>query len=240
MRRYGEVSSMRGIQNNQLLNSAGRKIQQPQQIKDASRIREVILDQRRVDPKMDITKFNRVVNSIEQTQSSEREKLWLARTNQPYKNILPASEIKKEYKSSDELVVYRVKPEDKNKAIFQENANHMTQEISQHNKELADTYSVVRRSECEKEFEYNRVEKYNVKYDPTEFKDMKENIVDYYKKEQMEQEKDKKCVDDIIEKMISSGITDENPAQEKINVPEICPEEKTVSTNKYLQRQKKI
>lgn len=249
MRRYEEVSAMRGIQNNQLLNNANRKIQQPQQIRDPSRIREVILDQRKTDPKMDVTRFNRIVNNMDKTQSSDREKLWAARTNQPYKNIMPAKDIKKEYKSQEDLVVYHVKKEDKDEKVFEENAKHMKQAIAQHNKELKDTYSAMKQSEYEKEFEYNHVEKYNVKYDPTDFKDMKESIVDYYKKEQQEQEKDKKCVDDIIEKMMSSGISEDIQTQPdsqqevvspKESVKEDSPTEKTVSTNKYLQRQKKI
>jgi hypothetical protein len=245
MSRYREVSSMRGIQNNQLLNNVNRTVQQPRQIRDPSKIREVILDQRKIDSKIDISKFNRIVNNMDKTQLSERERMWATRTNQPYKNILPIKDIKKEYASQDELVVYRVKKEDKDGVVFEENARNMKQAIAKHNKELTDTYSAIKKEGYAKEFEYNHIAKYNVKYDPTDYKDMKDNIVEYYKKEQQESEKDKKCVDDIIENMMMNGInddgqTEQNEIHANTSVPETHIEEQIVPTNKYLQRQKKI
>lgn len=235
LKRYGEINAMRGIQVNPLLSNSSKVIQQPKQINDPRKIREVILDQRKVDSKIDVSKFNRIVANLDRTSNVDREKLWATRTNQPYKNILPVSEIKKEYKTKEELVVYRVKQEDKNEKKFAENAENMKKSIEQHNKELADKYASVKMGEHKKEFEYNHIEKYTVKYNPNDYNDMKNNLVDYYKKEQYEQEKDKKCVDDIIEGMMTSGINDD--IEPRI---ENKPDEKNVSTDKYLQRQKKV
>lgn len=252
MRKYQDVSAMRSIQNNRLLSNAGRNVQQPQQIRDPERIKEAILDQRRVDPKIDTAKFNRILNTLDKTFVSERERLCNLRTNQPYKQVLPDKYIKKNYETKEDLIVYKVQKEDKDEKVFEENAKHIKQAIAQHDKELTDKYTVLKKDDYKNEFEYNNNVKYNIKYDPTDFEDMKENIVDYYKKEQQEQEKNKKCVDDIIEKMISSDLNaheqseqSEQPEQQvqpqppqQSQQPE-QPQQPAIA-NKYLQRQKKI
>lgn len=261
LKRYQNVSAMKSIQGNQLLNVSNRKVQQSQQRCDPLRIREAILDQRKPDTKIDKTKFERIVNNLSNSIAPERARLWASRTNQPYKNIMPAKDIKKVYENKEELVVYRVRKEDKDEKEFKENVKKMKAAVIQHNNELKDTYAVSKKDDYKREFEYNNIEKYNVKYDPAEFKDMKENIVEYYKKEQLEAEKDKKCVDEIMMGMESMGLTDEiqtnatnddKPEQksEKESDPE--PEIQKESPNeekcevgkskmdKYKQRQKKV
>ena len=215
IRRYKDVSS----QNNLLSN---RKDQQPAKINDPTKIREAILEQRKIDNKMDINQFNKMVNVISTTKTQELDKLWAGRTNQPYKNITPAECIKPKYASADELVIYKVKPEDKSSKLFEEHANQIKQSINEHNKELKDTFSVIKEAEHKKQFEYNHKEKYNVKYDPAKYEEMKADVIDFYKQEQMEEERNKKDVDDLIEKMITTGIMD------------------MATSDKYANRQKKV
>ena len=210
LKRYGEISAMRGIRDNRLLNNIEKRTQQPQKINDPSKIREIILDQRKTDTKLDSAKFERIARNLDNAVNTDREKLWASRTNQPYKTIISPKDIKKEYKNKEDLIVYRVNSSDKDEKIFEANTKHFRQEVAQHNKELNDKFSVVHKDQYAKEFEYNHIEKYSVKYDPTEFSDQKETIVDYYKQEQLKQEKDKKCVDDIIETMIAGNAIDNN------------------------------
>lgn len=240
--RYAQVSNMRGIQSNQLLNNSGKI-----QIKsnDPSGLRSVILDQRRPDPKMDMSRFNKIASTLDGTHMTEREKLWASRTNQPYKNILPVSDFKKEYKTKEELVVYKVEPKDKDEKLFETKVMTMRQAVAKHDKELKDTFSLCRKGDFEKTFEYNHIEKYNVKYNPTDFNGMKDNIVDYYKKEQLEQEKERKCIDDVIENMMAPNIDGGTIPQEGkispgVNDTQNERDETDDKSDKYKRRQKKL
>lgn len=244
LNRFNQVNSMRSIQNNPLLSQVNRRAPQSQKVNDPTRIREAILDQHKIDPKIDVSKFNRIVDNLGSVRGPERDKLWASRTNQPYKTIMPPESIKKEYKSADELVVYKVNSNDKDTCKFNENASKLQNAIKIHNKELSDKFSILKKKNYEDEFEYNTVLKYKIKYDPANFEDMKGDITEFYKKEQQEIEQNKKHVDEIIEGMLDVG----DNGNMNNNIPQFPDEasrpteekEETVSTSKYLQRQKKV
>lgn len=242
LKRYQEVSSMKGLQKNMLLRNVSNMQQNVSDKNSRTNIKEIILDQKKIDAKIDVNRFNKIVNQIDTTHTLEREKLWQMRTNQPYKNILPAKEIKKTYSSPDELIIYKVKKEDRDSKQFEENAKIMKKTIAAHNIELSNTYPENRRVECADYFKFNNETKYQIRYDPESHCDMKDNIIEYYKKEQLECEKDKQCVDDIIEKMVATNV--DMPADTdtpNISVkPPTCEPNESASINKYAQRQKKI
>lgn len=251
LHRYAVVSSMKGIQNNNLL-SARKQTTQAR----GNSIEAVILDQRKVDSKMDRVLFDKLGRELESKISEERDNLWKGRTNQPYKNIMPLSEFKKEFKKKDDLIVYKVNQCDKDKQALENKSKIFRQEIDKHNKELKEIYNDSKINEHKEEFEYNHIKKYNVKYDPTEFNDMKESAIDYYKKEQQKEEQDKKCIDDIIETMVETTNTspdlDANNQRESIVISSDIPSsekddneskndaKQSISIDKYKQRQKMV
>jgi hypothetical protein len=232
-KKFQELAAMRGIKNNNLLNISNHNIpkQQNMRANNPDNIKSIILDQRKCDEKIDRLKFDRIVKNMKNTIEPEREKFWSCRTNQPYKNILPPEEFKKDYKTQDELVVYKVKEEDKNTEKFKENAEKLKKTIVSHNKELKKIFGKEKMEEFKKEFEYVNCEKYkNIKYDPDDFKDMKDNVVEFYKKAQYEEEKNRKNIDNILENILNKDIT--------LNKTNSSDEE--IIDEKYLQRQKKI
>lgn len=250
MQRYAQISAMRGIQNNKLVNTAnqGRQIKDVTTTNEHRDIKEIILDQHHVDKKLDKSQFNRMFNNVNRTHD-EIDKLWKQRTNQPYKNITSYENFKKDYKTQDDLILHRVNNTDKDLKVFVSDMNKMKQQLNLHNNELRDKYSDVKRDKYEQEFEYNHIKKYNVKYDPTSFENMKGDIVAYYKKEQLEQEKDKKNIDDVIESMIGlddpkgkSDDSDDNEKDKHIYDPtEPNTQQKNCDiVSKYKKKQKKI
>lgn len=226
MRRHATVSSMKGIQNNPLLN------QRPQQTVESKNIQRAILNQKPCDAKMDRGYMDKMFSRMSSSQPVQREEFWKGRTNQPYKTILPEKEFKKEFKTQEDLIVYKTNPDDKNKAKLEANLKTFSNDMSQHKQELKAKYTADKKQEFTKEFEYNSVEKYSIKYDQENFKDMKVNVIDYYKKEQQELEKDKQNVDSIIESMVANDNLDKESSQHE--------QPKTEVIDKYAQRQKKV
>lgn len=255
LQRAGQVNTMKSIQNNPLLNQFNRG-NVSNKVVIPNGINGVILNQKKVDAKLDLNNFNHLFSSLEKNTLQGKDKLWEGRTNQPYKNIMPPEMFKKNYKSKEELVVYQVKKEDKDEKAFKEKTQQMKQAIEQHNVELKNTFSSVKQKDYANEFEYNNILKYKVKYDPEKHEEMKEDVIEYYKKEQQELEKDKQHVDEIIEGMITNGLTEsitppsEEIAKEKPESPKVVfvkspdetktePEPNNIK-DKYLKRQKKI
>jgi hypothetical protein len=232
------LTNIRGIQNNQLLNqrqqTQNQCTQQYTQQRDINvdpkNLHKVILQQKPCDKKMDVTYMNKIYDTLNNSQQTQRQIYWNNRTNQPYKNILPESEFKKEFKTKEDLVVYKINPSDKNKELIEKDLAKATSDITTHNRELRNKFSVDKKAEFKKEFEYNTVEKYTIKYNQENYKDMKMNVIDYFKKEQQELEKNKKNIDDIIEKVIANDMIDENISLEQV----------PTNIDKYIQRQKKI
>lgn len=198
IKRFSDISNMRSIQDNPLLNS--RATQQPKNI------REVILGQRKIDNKIDAGNFDRLLHTASSNYVHEREKMWKDRTNQPYKNIIdiraPAS-----ISSRDDLVIYRVNDNDKNEKIFDEDAKKIKCEIATQDRELRKIYSQSERERHQKTFLYNHKLRFeSVEYNPADKEDMKNEMVEHYKKEQKEAEIYNAIVDNSIDELVSSNV----------------------------------
>lgn len=248
-RMYGATCSTGGIQQNKFLS----RTQCSQQISDPKRIKEAILDQRPKDKSIDPAKLKMMFDTVQRTLPEERDKLWAMRTNQPYKTIMPAQEIKKEYKTKEELVVYKVNKADKNEELFKENVAVMKSAIEKHDRELKDVYSPLKKDQYKQEFDYNHKEKYKGKYDPADFADMKEDVTNYYKQEQLEAEKGHKCIDDLIEAEVSTGFGSTSETRDSSGTTKAIQEQQSETSSesspkspvettydKYAQRQKKL
>ncbi len=139
----------------------------------------------------------------------EMEQLWSKRTNQDYKNIIKDEKYKKkDYRKKEDLIVHKVTDIDK-LGVDKELEDYENQ-IETQDGELKVQYSQSKELEHKKKFEYNNKYKYAVKFNPKAHEDLKDDNVEYFKKEQEKIEKDKKKIDDIIQSLMNSNIlTDE-------------------------------
>lgn len=164
-------------------------------------IRKAILNQQR-ETKMSSKELED--NAIRLEQEIRNKSIYANQKNEPYKTILPRNMIKPHYNTADELVVYKTTQADKDIKKLESDFNAVKTFISNHNTELKDKYSSSHEEEFKKQFEYNQTSKYSVKYDPNGHEDMKDTVINYYKQEQLKMEKDKQCVDDIVENVMGN------------------------------------
>lgn len=254
------ITSMKGIQGNKLLNGpcnspCNSPCRQPKRIDDR-KLKEAILDQREHDQKIDSRKFNKLVDTITTSFEPERAKLWEHRTNQPYKTILPANDIKKEYKTKEELIVHKVNKNEKDTELFIKNKEILEKSRNNHNNELKQLFPNLSENDIKikySDFKNKNDARYLGKYDPEDYKEMKENIINFFKDEQLKQETDKKNIDNIIDACITNELSmekQEHPEKQEMNKQESEQNESekvekieqtnNIDINKYLQRQKKI
>ena len=154
-----------------------------------------------------IIKYRDLQNNI--SSKRELEELWKKRTNQTYKNIIKDEKYqKKEYKKKEDLIIHKVTNADKFGVDTE--LKDFQGKIETQNGELKIQYSSSKEVEHKKKFEYNNKYKYTVKYDPKAHEELKDNNVEYFKKEQEKNEKDKKKVDDIIQNLLNSDILTED------------------------------
>ena len=153
-----------------------------------------------------IIKYRDLQSNI--SSKKELEDLWKKRTNQTYKNIIKDEKYqKKDYKKKEDLIIHKVTNADKFGVDTE--LKDFQGKIETQNGELKIQYSSSKEVEHKKKFEYNNKYKYTVKYDPKAHEELKDNNVEYFKKEQEKNEKDKKKVDDIIQNLINSDILSE-------------------------------
>ncbi len=142
------------------------------------------------------------------------------RVNQPYKGIIKDFDYSKiRDKHEEDLIVHKVTLEDKDKQIFNEKMNTFEKKIAEQNKDIKDTYSLDKKTEHKKEFDYQHKYKYRTKIDPSDNDDLRVDRIEFYKKEQNKIEENKKKIDDILLNLIDSGILSEN--METINYDKI-------------------
>lgn len=140
---------------------------------------------------------------------SEIQEYWKKRTNQPYKNIIKNDDVaNKQFKSKDDLIVHRVTKKDKEGV--DESYGALTQNLEKHDNELKSIYSISKKNEHKKKFEYNHVYKYRIQYDPKDHDKLKQDRIKYYKDRQKKEEEGRKTVDNILETLINDGIFDKN------------------------------
>lgn len=146
------------------------------------------------------------------------------RVNQPYKGIIKDFDYTKiREKHQEDLIVHTVTEKDKDKKEFDEKMGVFKTEIAQQNKDIKDTYSLDKKTEHKKEFDYQHKYKYRVKIDTQDDDDLRVDRIEFYKKEQNKIEENKKKIDDILLNLIDSGILSENMESinyDKININE--------------------
>lgn len=175
---------------------------------DNSELKDIIIRPIKIektDKRELLAKYNDAEKSV---NKHELENLWKKRNNAPYKNIIKDDKyIKKDFKTRDDLIVHRVSKLDK--IGVDKDVEKFESNIEKHNNELKIQYSQNNETEHKKKFEYNNVYKYNNKYNPKDHESLKDDNIDYLKKEQQKIESEKKKIDDVIESLVVSNILTE-------------------------------
>ena len=132
------------------------------------------------------------------------------RTNVPYKGIIKNFNYNKEFKKQDDLLIHKVTSADK--LHFEDDITKYNITIKTQNKEITDVYSVDKKTEHKKQFEYQHKYKYRNKLDnvTNADSDLRVDRIEFYKKEQEKLEDSKKKIDDILLNLIDTGVISEN------------------------------
>lgn len=151
-----------------------------------------------------------LINNREQSNTTDLKESIKKRTNEPYKGIIKNFDYSKiREKHEEDLIVHKVNEEDKNIKVFDSNMNIFHNKIEKQNKDIKDTYSIDKKTEHKKEFDYQHKYKYRTKIDSGD-NDLRVDRIEFYKKEQSKIEDNKKKIDDILLNLIDSGILSEN------------------------------
>jgi hypothetical protein len=141
------------------------------------------------------------------------------RINEPYKGIIKNFDYKKKIKESDDLIIHKVSVEDKDKNVFDKKMGNFKDEIKVQDTDFKTIYSIDKKTEHKKEFDYQHKYKYRAKIEDDGEDNLRVDRIEFYKKEQTKIEDSKKKIDDILLNLIDSGILSDN--LESINYDKI-------------------
>jgi hypothetical protein len=135
------------------------------------------------------------------------------RTNNPYKGIIKDFDYSKiRAKHEEDLIVHKVTQADKDTNIFEQKMGNYNVEIKKQNNDFKEAYSIDKKTEHKKEFDYKHKYKYRTKIDTDAdgSEDLRIDRIEFWKKEQNKIEDNKKKMDDILLNLIDMGVLSEN------------------------------
>ena len=227
------------------------KLRQLQQLKQVERLHEFesVMDKDKIresvikplkEAKVTKEEFDNAWIVRQNEFKPERDNLWKSRTNQPYKNILKNVDytvfFEKKHQedgiNEDALIVHKVTDADKLQERLLKELKELTDMKEEHDNELKIIYSLSNRASHKEKFNYVHINKYEkIKYDPSDFNDMKKDKIELFKKEQQKIEKDKKKIDDIIENLVNKGMISEQDAKDMYEHDKVSEKEKNTLDN---------
>jgi len=149
---------------------------------------------------------NREKDNLVELKQSEQKLI-----NNPYKGIIKDFNYDKQLKKQEDLIVHKVTAQDKNMKEFDEKMGNFKTEIGTQNDNIKDTYSLDKKIQHKKDFEYQHKYKYRTKLETNnEESDLRVDRIEFYKKEQHKLENNKKKIDNILLDLIDSGILSDN------------------------------
>jgi hypothetical protein len=186
-----------------------KKFNSIDQIHNTEDLKNIILKQEKIEKSnIDIKALanNRLQANLAELKQSEQK-----RVNNPYKGIIKDFNYDKILKKQEDLIIHKVTEQDKNKKDFDEKMGTFRTEIGSQNDKIKDIYSLDKKIQHKKDFEYQHKYKYRTKLDATnEDADLRVDRIEYYKKEQEKLEHNKKKIDNILLDLIDSGILSDN------------------------------
>lgn len=171
-------------------------------------ITNLITGQQIKDEHINEAQFSSLVKRLEAVRPIEINKAYEKRNNAPYKNILPTEYFNKNIAKQEDLIIYKVSEEDKDKIQFKKKVNEIKNTRKIQNNELIQKYNEKDKGEFEKKFNYDNNMKYNIEFNQPMYKTIKEDVNKFYINQQKELEKDKKSIDIIIENVINTSMYD--------------------------------
>lgn len=170
-------------------------------------IKNLILKQETLEkPNINLAKL--IEEKKNQTNIELQESL-KKRSNHTYKGIIKDFDFEKKIKDTNDLIIYTVNNDDKNKDQFDKNMGVFKNKIDDQNSHIKNVYSNDKKNEHKKEFEYQHKYKYRSKINTSD-SDLRVDRIEYYKNEQQKNDNSKKKIDNILLNLIDSGILSEN------------------------------
>lgn len=168
-------------------------------------LKNLILKQEKVEkPNIDIKALanqREKINLIEFKESEQK------RVNNPYKGIIKDFNYDQKLKKQEDLIIHKVTQVDKDKVQFDQKMGVYKTNITTHNDEIKEVYSIDKKNQHKKDFEYQHKYKYRTKLDNNnEEADLRVDRIDFYKKEQQKLGDNKKKIDNILMDLIDVGI----------------------------------
>jgi hypothetical protein len=152
-----------------------------------------------------------LINNKKNLNNKDLDESIKKRTNEPYKGIIKNFDYSKiREKHEEDLIVHKVNEQDKNMNVFDSNMDIFHNKIENQNKDIKNNYSIDKKTDHKKEFDYQLKYKYRTKIDSNGEDDLRIDRIEFYKKEQNKIEENKKKIDDILLNLIDTGILSEN------------------------------
>jgi len=99
--------------------------------------------------------INSLIDNKKITNDKELNESIKKRVNEPYKGIIKNFDYSKiREKHEEDLIVHKVNEEDKNIKVFDSNMDVFQNKIEKQNKDIKDVYSMDKKTEHKKEFDY--------------------------------------------------------------------------------------
>lgn len=165
-----------------------------------------MIGQRQNDTKIGKDQLNALTKRLEASRPIEAQKAYATRDNAPYKNITPVEYFKKKIEKPEDLIIHKATPDDKNVIALKKNMTAITNSRVIEDQQLKQTYNPSNYEQNQKKFLYNNTIRYNVDYNQPGYINMKKDDINYYKQQQIEMDKDRQSVDNIIEDMVKIDI----------------------------------
>lgn len=172
-------------------------------------LKNIILKPQKIEkPNINIRSL---IQDRKNVNNNDLEESLKKRKNEPYKGIIKNFDYSKiREKHEEDLIVHKVNEADKDKKIFDDNMCLFKSKVKKQNKDIEDVYSIDKKTEHKKEFDYQLKYKYRTKIDTNGDEDLRIDRIEFYKKEQSKIEENKKKIDDILLSLIDSGILSDN------------------------------
>ena len=165
--------------------------------------------------------------------------------NIPYKIIIKVKIVTKPVRKSKDLVVHESTDADRDINKFQKDLSVKKQEKKKINQELSIQFNENNRDTHQENFDMNGTFIKNLSYSSNTFGENKDDYVDFYRKCQKEAEEGKEMCDQIINRLVDTGLIKANELPSEFNDSDDAPADisvnnQTTTINKSVNNQTTI
>lgn len=158
--------------------------------------------------------------------------------NIPYKIIIKDKVVTKPVRKSKDLVVHESTDADRDINKFQKDLSVKKQEKKKINQELSIQFNENNRDTHQEKFDMDGTFIKNLSYSSNTFGENKDDYVDFYRKCQREAEEGKEMCDQIINKLVDTGLIKANELPSEFNDSDDAPADiSTIQSNRSVNNQ---